>query len=228
MSVTALSVSSCTSAWSSLTSWPGWTNHSTTSASVRPSPMSGKRNSNATSGLHHASRGGRDPFGRRQVEVLGALQRKHRVPAGHPRHRGLERIERALLDERDDLEPGWVDVAGVRRLAVVFRRPDPAPVGDADHQRRREAVTGSMADPGDVADDRIEGGIGEPHELHLGHRSHPAQCQPQRRSRDPRLRYRRIDNPLLAMALLEAVGHPEHAAGPTHVLAQYHDARIAG
>ena len=79
-----------------------------------------------------------------------------------------------------------------------------------------------------MADDLVVRRIAEPHELHLRDRSHPGHSQTEGCSDDPGLRDRRVDDPLVAVALTQPVGHPEDPAGPAHILTEEDHAGIGG
>ena len=79
-----------------------------------------------------------------------------------------------------------------------------------------------VADPAQVADDLVEGGVDETVELDLGDRPGPGDGHPNGGADDPRLVERGVDHPVLAEPLLEALGDPEDAAGEPDVLAEQH------
>ena len=126
------------------------------------------------------------------------------------------------------LQPGGVRVVRFRALPVVLRGAHPAGERDADDQRRTLPATGAEPVLGDVADHLVEGRVGEALELHLGHRMPSGQGQPQRDTGDGRLSQRRIEHPLRTELGLEAVGHAEHTAQRTDVLAQHEHPGVVG
>jgi hypothetical protein len=72
---------------------------------------------------------------------------------------------------------------------------------------------------GDLVDRREDEAV----ELDLAHRAESAQRQPDGGADDARLGQRGVEDALLAEVLLQAVGHPEHAAEAADVLAHHDD-----
>ena len=77
-----------------------------------------------------------------------------------------------------------------------------------------------------MADDLIERRIDEARELDLGDRAEPGGRHADRDAADRELGERRVDHPVRAEALEQALGRAEHAAVLADVLAQHHDARV--
>src|SRR5690606_34703097 len=113
ISTLALSVITNASDWSSATVSPTPTNHSTSSTSAIPSPMSGTLIAcRPISGLHRAPHRRAHPPRPREVRPLLRM-RIRRVPAGHPLDRRLEVVEAVLLHQRRQF---GAEAAGARRL----------------------------------------------------------------------------------------------------------------
>src|SRR3954451_23565671 len=113
ISTVALSVITAATSWSSRTTSPTFTCHSTTSASATPSPISGSLTLRAAiSRLHDGLQRPPDPSGAREVFPFLRV-RVGRVPAGNPDDRRFEMVEAGLLDESRELRP---EAGGQRRL----------------------------------------------------------------------------------------------------------------
>ena len=123
----------------------------------------------------------------------------------------------------DDLEPRGVRVDRLHRLGVVLGRADAASVWNPDDEGGGEAVPRAMPDARDVADDLVEGGVGEAHELQLQHRPEAGYGEAEPDADDAGLRERRVDDSLRTEALPQAVGDAEDAAGAADVLAEDQD-----
>src|SRR4051812_30759700 len=94
---------------------PTATIHFRMSPSVKPSPRSGNKNCWTVIGseLQDPVDGVEDAVEVRQPLVLEPAGRVRGVVAGHPQHRGLERVERLLGDPRGEFGP---DAEAARRL----------------------------------------------------------------------------------------------------------------
>src|SRR4051794_20085662 len=103
---------------------------------------------------------------------------------------------------------------------------DAAAVWHAYHHRYAEIVVGSEADLRRLVHDLVHGRVTEVGKLHFGNRPHAVDGSPYRRSRNDRLRQRRIDHTVWAELLKEAVGNSEHASARSHILAQDENALI--
>src|SRR5690606_28429821 len=107
-STSDFAVSISTRVWFTVTVSPGATFHETISASVRPSPASGSRNSELltivlTSIGHRPVDRFEHAVGVGQVGGLQLGRREGCVESGDAQHRGFERVEGALSDRRGDL-----------------------------------------------------------------------------------------------------------------------------
>src|SRR5215475_3858102 len=94
--------------WFTVTVSPGWTCHLTMSASVRPSPTSGSRNSlrsdmRALSVAEGAVHGVQDPVQVREVVLLEPGRRVRRAGRADTQHRGLQLVEALLGHPGRDL-----------------------------------------------------------------------------------------------------------------------------
>src|SRR4051812_46852368 len=106
MSTVALSVRTSTRGASSSTWSPTLTCHSAISASVTPSPMSGRRKTNLpkSSALQRLLHRLAHALGPGEVIPFEGV-RIGRVPAGDPADRRLQGVEAALLDQGGQLGP---------------------------------------------------------------------------------------------------------------------------
>jgi hypothetical protein len=102
---------------------------------------------------------------------------------------------------------------------VVLDGADAPAKRDAHDDRQLDVAERAGSHLGDRADDVVERRIDEPIELDLHDGPVAPQRQPDRRPHDPRLGQRRVDDPVLAEVLLQALGHPEHPAELADVLA---------
>ena len=152
------------------------------------------------------------------------LEEDHRVVAGD----GL--LDHPVAVDRvgagDHLEAGRVRELRLRRLAVVLDRADAATERDPDDHRHLGLALAAEGHLRDLADDLVVRRVDEPVELDLDDRSVAAQRQADRRADDAGLRERRVDDPVLAEVLLQAVGDPEDAAELADVLAHEQDLRV--
>src|SRR5271157_4227872 len=101
MSVTTLSVSTTARASPAFTLCPGATFSSTTVPSVRPSPISGNRNSNNPASRligHHLSRFGHHPLGADEIVPLASGHGVDHVGSRQARGRSFQAVERLLHD----------------------------------------------------------------------------------------------------------------------------------
>src|SRR4051794_587380 len=105
ISTVALSVITAATSWSSRTTSPTFTCHSTTSASATPSPISGSLMlQEAISRLHDGFQ--RSPDAGGAGEVLPLLRVwVGRIPAGNPEDGRFEMVEARLLDESREFRP---------------------------------------------------------------------------------------------------------------------------
>ncbi|MCY1240856.1 hypothetical protein D9M72_537240 [compost metagenome] len=76
---------------------------------------------------------------------------------------GLVRVRR-----RDHLQPGHVCKERFKAFPVVLRGADTAEAGHAQGDRHRHGAAAAVVHPGDLADDLVDGRIGEAVELDLG------------------------------------------------------------
>ena len=135
-----------------------------------------------------------------------------------------ERIRRCAGG--DDPQPWGVREVRLRGLGVVLDGTDPAPVGHADHDPHRQRAGRAQVQPGDLGGDLVERGEDEPVELDLGHGRVPAHRQAHGRADDPALGQWRVDDPVLAVPGLQAVGDAEHPTEAADVLAHQQDLRV--
>ena len=111
---------------------------------------------------------------------------------------------------------------------MVLDAADAAGVRHPDHDRHADPAAGAVAELGDVADDLLEGGVGEGVELHLDHRSHAVHGQADRHADDAGLGERGVEAAVLAELGGEPVGDPEDTAERADVLPEDQDRRILG
>ena len=104
---------------------------------------------------------------------------------------------------------------------------DTAAVRHADHHRQPEGPVRPIPHATDLADDLVEGGIGEVGKLHLGDRAQAIDRGAHGGAGDHRLGERRVEHPLVAVLGPQAVGRAEDAALLADVLAQDHHVRVA-
>src|SRR5690606_31224835 len=136
-STAAFAVSISTTIWLTFTSSPGWTFHSTISASVSPSAVSARRNClysgiPSSSPVQSAVDGVEYPVEVRQEMLLRLGRRVRGVESGHPQHRRLQRVEALLL------HPGR-DLGGDRRLRRGLAHRD-QPAGATHRLEHRAQV----------------------------------------------------------------------------------------
>ena len=111
----------------------------------------------------------------------------------------------------------------LRALAVVLDRADAAAERDPDDDRHLDLALAAEVDLRDLADDLVVGRVDEPVELDLADRPVAAHRHADRGAEDAGLGERRVDDPVLAEVLLQAVGDPEDAAELADVLAHDED-----
>ena len=116
---------------------------------------------------------------------------------------------------------------GLGRLGVVLDRTDAPAVGHPDGHRHGHPAVVAVVQLGHLGDDLVEGGVHEPVELDLAHRSVAAHGKPDGRADDAGLGQRRVDHPAVAEVALEALGDPEHASELPDVLTHQDDLRVA-
>ena len=129
---------------------------------------------------------------------------------------------------RDDVEAGGGHVVRLGGVAVVLDAADAAAVGHADGDRQRHRAPGAVAHPGDMADELLEGRVGEGVELHLDDGPQPVHGHADGRAQDARLGERGVRAAVVAELLGEPVGDPEDAAQGADVLAHDMDGRVGG
>ena len=113
------------------------------------------------------------------------------------------------------------------RLGVVLDRPDAPAVGHPDGHRHGDPALVAVMQLGHLGDDLVEGGVHEPVELDLAHRSVAAHGKADGRTDDAGLGQRRVDHPAVAEVTLEPLGDPEHAPELADVLTHQDDLRVA-
>ena len=157
------------------------------------------------------------------VAALG-LQEHHRVVRGD---RLLDHDVRVLRGGAGDhLQAGRVAQVRLRRLRVVLHRADTTAVRDPQHDRQGDPPSRPVVHLRHLVDDLVERQVREAVELDLAHRPVPAQGQADGGADDAGLRQRGVDHPLVTEVLEQAVGDPEHAAEPAHVLAHDEHGRV--
>src|SRR6185503_19448734 len=97
---------------------------------------------------------------------------------------------------------------------------------DAHDDRHLDLALAAEVDLRDLADDLVVGGVDEPVELDLAHRPVATHGHADRRTEDAGLGERRVDDPVLAEVLLQAVGDPEDTAELADVLTHDEDLRV--
>src|SRR5690606_2197913 len=104
-STAAFAVSISQMTWLTATVSPGWTRQLTISASVSPSPTSGRVNSRivTASPAQRSVDGVEHPVEVGEVVLLALRRRVRGVEPGDPQHRRLQGVERILLDPGGDL-----------------------------------------------------------------------------------------------------------------------------
>jgi hypothetical protein len=107
----------------------------------------------------------------------------------------------------------------LERFAVVFGGADAAEAGNAQGDGHRQGAPAAVVHPRDLADDLVDGGVGEAVELDFGDGMEAGNRQAHGHPEDAGLRQRRAEDALLAVLCLQAVRDPEHSAEPAAVLA---------
>jgi hypothetical protein len=79
-----------------------------------------------------------------------------------------------------------------------------------------------------MADELLEGGVGEGVELHLDHGPQPVHGHADRGAQDARLRQRRVEQRSSPNSSASPLGDPEDAAQRADVLAEDMDGRVGG
>ena len=152
------------------------------------------------------------------------LQEHHRVLAGQSRlQQPLGVVGGAGVGHRQARGVGEV---GLGRVGVELVVAQVGAHRHPDHHRRGHPPPVAPADAPGVADDLVEGRVGEPGELDLGHRPQAGHGHAHRRAHDAGLAQRRVDHPAGPELLEQPLGHPEHPALEGHVLAQRHQCRV--
>ena len=112
-------------------------------------------------------------------------------------------------------------------LRVVQAAVDAGPERRADHQRAAVGAVRAVADLGRLVDDLVVGRVDVVGELDLGDRAEAVHRRADGHPGDAQLGQRRVDDPVGAELLLEAVGGAEDAAVHADVLAEHDHARVA-
>ena len=118
------------------------------------------------------------------------------------------------------MEEGGLGILRVERAAAHV-----AAARSADDHRAREK--GAVPRRGDVVGEDAVGAGDEVDELHLADRPHAHVRRAGRRADEAGLADRRVDHPLGAEPVEQAIGHLERAAVASDVLAQAEDVRVA-
>src|ERR1700761_7669333 len=108
----------------------------------------------------------------------------------------------------------------------MFRRSDGAERWHPDRHRHADQPARPIAILREMADDLIEGRIGESVELDLGDRPESPQSHPDGSANDGGFGQWGVEAAFGSEALLEAVSHPEHTTLVSDVLTEDHDAII--
>ena len=109
---------------------------------------------------------------------------------------------------------------------MVEAAADAAAIRRAYHHGARVLARRAPAQLGELADDLVERGIDEVHELDLGDRPHTVHGHADRAADDAVFGQRRVGDAVGAELSLQALGDPEHAAVSADVLAQHDDFRV--
>ena len=112
-------------------------------------------------------------------------------------------------------------------LRVRLAAANAAAAGRADRNGREEFAAGAVAESRQLADDLVEAGIDVVGKLDLGDRAQAVDAHADRGADDAAFGDRRVDDAMLAVLALQAVGAAEYAAEVTDVLAEHDDAGIA-
>jgi hypothetical protein len=148
---------------------------------------------------------------------VGVAHRGREQPLGVPRSAG-----------DDDLQPRLVAEERLRRLGVVLRGADARAVRHPDGQRAGEPAARPRPHACGVGDQLVERRVGEAHELDLRDGPEAVGRHPDGRPGDAGLRERRVDDPVPAELVDQALGRAEDAAVLADVLAEDDDAVVAG
>ncbi|MDI2022539.1 hypothetical protein PJL18_03079 [Paenarthrobacter nicotinovorans] len=105
-------------------------------------------------------------------------------------------------------------------FAVVLGCADTAEAGHAQGDGHGQRAATAVVHPGDLADDLVDGRIGEAIELDLGNRVETGHGQAHGHAQDAGLGQGRVEHAVLAVLGLEAVGDAEHATEPAAVFAE--------
>ena len=127
----------------------------------------------------------------------------------------------------DDLQPWHVREQRLHRLRVVQPAVDTGAIGGPDHDGAGEVAVGAVPQAGRLLHDLVEGRVDEVGELDLDDREQAAEGHADAMADDRGLRQRRVDHPLLAELLDEALRGPEHPTAGAHVLAHDQHALVA-
>ena len=95
---------------------------------------------------------------------------------------------------------------------MVLHAADPAAVGNPDHDGQRDPAPGPVAELGQVADDLLEGRVGERVELHLHDGAQAVHGHADRGADDARLGQGGVEDPRVPELGRQPVGDPENAS----------------
>ena len=127
----------------------------------------------------------------------------------------------------DDLEARGMEEVGFDVLRVKKSAPNPAAVGDSHGHGDVQCAVGAVAGPGGLADQLVNGRPDEVGELYLRDRPLPAEGRAQGDADDGRFRQGRVDDPVFAELLHQALGGQKDSAPYAHVFTHDEDAWVA-